>query len=109
MIGYPVALMIIQNIIFVPVLSVFGTILLRFTIKDFSMYAQPGNFQPKNRKWLILHIGQMSGAYIATVTAFLLNNFHIHPPWVLWLLPTAVGIPLIIIASRNWTKKLKIS
>jgi uncharacterized membrane protein len=48
--------------------------------------------------WMYKHIGQMGGAYIATMTAFLVNNYRLFPfipPVMLWLLPTAVGVVII--------------
>jgi uncharacterized membrane protein len=49
------------------------------------------------RHWLITHLAGMSAGYIAALTAFVVVNFSFNPGWVLWLLPTAVGTPLILI------------
>jgi hypothetical protein len=59
-------------------------------------------------EWLLKHISRMGGSFIATSTAFLLVNTSIEPIWVMWLLPTAIGTPMIIVASRKWRKKLKV-
>jgi len=56
--------------------------------------------------WLYAHIGGMSGAYIATVTAFFVVNVHFLPPLVVWLLPTAVGVPLILYCIKYYKNKL---
>ena len=61
----------------------------------------------KNRKsrpktwWISQHIGMMMGALIASSTAFAVNNLGSLIPnpqfgWLLWLLPTVVGVPFII-------------
>jgi uncharacterized membrane protein len=58
--------------------------------------------------WMYKHIGQMGGAYIATITAFLVNNYALFPfipGVVLWLLPTAVGVVLIILVLKKYKKK----
>ena len=57
-------------------------------------------YKPPTEKmfWMYKHIGQMGGAYIATITAFLVNNYRLFPfipPFMLWLLPTAVGVVII--------------
>jgi hypothetical protein len=44
----------------------------------------------------------MCGAYIASLTAFLVVNVKILPSLIVWLLPTMVITPLIFI----WSKKL---
>lgn len=108
MIGFPVATMVQQHTFFVPVLGVFGIIMLFFSIREIRTYSNVENFKPRNRMWLIKHIGQICGSYIAAVTAFLVNNVHINPGWVAWLLPTFVGVPLIIRTSMEWKKKLRI-
>ena len=107
MIGFPVSQMISTGVFYVPILAVFGGIMLLFAIKDTRKYSDAGNFYPKNKMWLVHHIGMMGGAYIATFTAFLVNNIRFSPGWVVWLLPTAVGTPLIVRASIQWSKKLK--
>lgn len=109
MVAFPIIIMMKEHKTFVPILSVFGFIMFSLSRRDIQMYNNTDNFQPRNKKWLLRHIGSMGGAYIATVTAFLLNNIHIDPPWVLWLLPTAIGTPIITLAVIKWTKKLKIS
>lgn len=106
MIGYPVALMVSSNTFFVPVLAVFGLILLGLSIRDIVIYSTPAKFVPHNREWLFMHIGKMSGAFIATFTAFLLNNVHIEPAWLPWLGPTAIGLPLIFYSIRQWNIRL---
>lgn len=86
-----------------PVLLVFGFFLFSMSFQDL--------IKMKRKKfvknaWLFDHIGRMSGSFIATTTAFLVVNFSLNPPWLLWLLPTFIGTPLIFVASMKWRKKL---
>jgi hypothetical protein len=50
-------------------------------------------------------MGNMVGAYIATVSAFSVVNFTFLPPMVRWLWPTAVGVPLIFIWIRSYRRR----
>jgi len=61
----------------------------------------------KANGWLKKHITGMLGSYIAMVTAIVAVNamelplFNQFSPWVAWLTPTAIGIPLIMLAHRR--------
>lgn len=56
--------------------------------------------------WLSRHIGMMLGAYIATLTAFLVVNVRrFEPAWLPWLLPSMIGVPLILYWTRKYTLK----
>lgn len=83
---------------------VFGIIGLLGVKEDFNNYR--GKPKTKNY-WLLIHIGRMTGGYIAASTAFLvvnLKNFPIDiPPTLAWLLPTMILTPLIFV----WTRKHK--
>lgn len=87
----------------VPMLLVFGFFLAWMCISDLIYYRSK---KWEKGAWLLHHIGRMSGSYIATSTAFLVVNISFQPEWIIWLLPTAVGTPLIILSSRKWRKKL---
>ena len=106
MILYPVTAMIINAKVFVPVLAVFGTILLINSVQDLMLLGKSQNRVPRNKKFLIRHIGKMGGSYIAATTAFLVNNIHIDPMWIVWLLPTVIGTALITKSVSIWMKKL---
>lgn len=85
---------------------VFGCVGLLFVRADFKNYN--GKAEQRNY-WLLAHLQRMTGGYIAALTAFLVVNtdnlpFSI-PGVVLWLLPTAVLAPLIIIWSRKYEAK----
>lgn len=62
--------------------------------------------------WIEGHIANMIGAYIATLTAFLVVNndktFGL-PGVVAWLLPTAIGVPYIFYWIKKYTKPAKTS
>jgi hypothetical protein len=99
-------MMLIKQNNFGIVLIVFGIISFGFVRRDFSNYR--GQVKEKNY-WLLMHLERMTGAYIASATAFLVVNakyipFEL-PAFVFWLLPTAVLTPLIVSWSKKYSKK----
>ncbi len=88
---------------FALVLIVFGAIFGIFIGQDFRVFRQIETFSSSD--WLRLHIGRMCGAYIATCTAFLVVNVHVQPAFIPWLLPVAIGTPLISYFIRKYTVK----
>lgn len=60
---------------------------------------------------VVAHLGSMIGASIATATAFLVVNAarlpapiqELFPGWLFWVLPTAIGVPLLLRWSRRWS------
>ena len=44
--------------------------------------------------WMRAHGIRMAGAYVATVTAFIVVNVQINEGWILWILPTFIIIPI---------------
>lgn len=85
------------------VFLVFGVIGLRFVRIDFR------NFRGKTKvanPWLVTHIQRMMGAYISTLTAFLVVNNKIMPSYIAWLLPALLLFPLIVIWVRKYKVKL---
>ena len=80
------------------VLIVFGLISMLMARTDIKIYN--ANVRIKNY-WLLIHIQRMIGAYIASLTAFLVVNNTYLPPVVAWLLPTVILTPLIF----YWSKK----
>jgi hypothetical protein len=109
MIGRPAYFMILQERLFVSVQLVFGLILFINAIQDLRTFQRKENFEPRNRRWLLRHIGMISGAYIATLTAFLVTNIQLQPAWVVWLGPTFVGMFFIARNTRIWKKKLRLN
>jgi len=80
------------------VLLVFGIIQL--------VLAASGLFQKADRKKNIpRHVARIGGAYIATVTAFLVVNVDFLPGLILWLAPTVLGTILISVAITKWIKR----
>ncbi len=77
----------------------FGSIGLFMTYRDFKTFKQ---FTTDNMIAVVSHIGRMVGAFITSVTAFMVAGLSISN-LVVWLLPTLVGIPYIIF----WTQKMK--
>ena len=57
--------------------------------------------------WLKKHVGHMMGSYIGAFTAFLVNQAPHIPinPTLLWLLPTILITPIIIIESKKIKSK----
>ena len=90
---------ILPNDSFAWVYFSFGFISLNFVRMDWF------NFKKINTKpqfALTGHLQRMCGAYIASLTAFLVVNVKILPSLVVWLLPTIVITPFIFL----WSKKL---
>lgn len=83
------------------ILLVFGFLQSVFTFAD--IYKSPAH-NPKRR--VPKHINKMSGAFIATISAFLVTNITFLPTLVIWLGPTIAGSILIYLAHRNWAKRM---
>lgn len=87
----------------IPMLLVFGGLLSWMTVED-AIKMWKKKFVKND--WLYIHIGRMGGSFIATSTAFLLTNIRFEPRWIVWLAPTIIGTPLIIVAVKKWKKKM---
>lgn len=86
------------------ILLVFGAFYTLGVWNEYRKFKKPPT---EKMFWYYKHIGQMGGAYIATVTAFLVNNYSLFPflpPLVLWLLPTVVGVTLIFLVTNKYKK-----
>lgn len=92
------------------VLMVFGSLLLFLIFLNTRIqFQREEKMIEAKRKRVLTHITNMTGTYIATTTAFLVVNINfVKPGWVLWLLPTAIGTPIIIYFGRVWRKKLNL-
>jgi uncharacterized membrane protein len=82
-----------------PVALVFGLVALLLAGSELRTFRRPA---ADPRAWRYRHMGNMLGAYIATVSAFSVVNFTALPPIVRWLWPTAVGVPLILLWIRHY-------
>jgi uncharacterized membrane protein YfcA len=81
---------------------VFGALGLLFAIRDIYEFRH----HPADKKaWWYSHMTRMLAAYIATVTAFSVVNFHFLPPVMRWLWPTIVGTAGIVIWTRYYRRK----
>lgn len=89
------------------VLLVFGVLLCIVVFRN--ALAQLQNEEKRKvarKKRLTVHLGNMTGAYIATVTAFLVVNINfVKQGWLLWFLPTAVGLPFIFYQLKKYAPK----
>lgn len=79
---------------------VFGSISIYFGITDLLKFYRPST----KTQWITSHGFRMSGAYTATVTAFLVVNIHVEPSWIVWIAPSFI-IP--VIAGQQIRKYLK--
>ena len=55
----------------------------------------------RGKERIAQHLVAMLGGTIAALTAFLVTNFSVQPGFLLWLAPTAVITPLIVLWSRR--------
>jgi hypothetical protein len=66
--------------------------------------------KPANKYyWLFIHIFRMSHAFIAALTAFLVNNsklFPFLPQILLLIIPIAIGQPIISLTIWNYNRKM---
>ena len=64
------------------------------------------------RRWVDFHVSGMGLSYILMLTAFYVDNGKNLPVWrdlpylAYWILPGAVGIPLIVNALTRWHRRL---
>ncbi len=79
---------------------VFGLIGLRGVILNLRVYY---TLKVSKNYWLIKHVGNMMGSYIGTITAFVVNmNKYLHlPELVIWLGPTLILVPIIVMETRK--------
>lgn len=85
------------------VLMVFGGISVLLGTGDLRTHLRVVRGQEIHRlAWLRKHIGMMMGAFIATVTAFIVVNVNdFQPAWALWLAPTAIFMPVMLYHTRR--------
>ena len=64
------------------------------------------------RRWVDFHVSGMGLSYILMLTAFYVDNGKNLPVWrdlphiAYWVLPGAVGVPLIVSALNRWHRRL---
>jgi uncharacterized membrane protein len=81
--------------------GVFGLLGLQGSVSQLRRLRKPS---ADKKAWLYEHIGNMSGSYIASVTAFLVTAVKFLPPIVTWLGPTVIGVPLIFYTISKYKK-----
>ena len=89
------------------ILMVFGAIGCFLAVSDFRLFVQIIQHKETSKnQWLLRHLGMMLGAYIATSTAFIVVNIQMMDyVWIPWLVPTAIGVPLIAFWKRKYLLK----
>jgi len=83
MILYPIILYSKLNII----LTVFGIIGIVFGLRDLKLFKE---LKRLRKNWLKLHLGKMTGGYIAAVSAFFVVNQILPGIWN-WFVPAIIG------------------
>jgi hypothetical protein len=84
------------------VAMVFGGLGCTFLASDLTLFLRG----PREKMhWWYSHIAGMGGGYIATMTAFIVVNVHLNPGWILWLIPTAIGVPIIYTTIARYKRK----
>ena len=78
--------------------TIFGGIGMYLSIKDFIFFK---NFSTNNNKWLLKHAGKMTGAFTASISAFIIAGLSISN-LITWMLPGILGG----IYTFYWSKKL---
>ena len=94
---------LVQNMGIVAI--VFGFIGMRLALSEMRKFI----WKPTQKMfWWYTHLGNFIGSYIAAWTAFLVTNIHLQQAFMsrmLWLLPTAVGVPAIIVTTAYYQRK----
>ncbi len=92
-----------ENVSALVLIGFFALSLLNLLRQDGQLFS--GRRRVQGKGWIRYHIVRISGAYIATITAFLVNNVHTDPAFVAWLLPTVIGVPAIVYFKRQYGEK----
>jgi uncharacterized membrane protein len=83
---------------------VFGFIGMWLAGKSMWQFLRP----PKEKMfWWYEHLGNMLGSYIAAWTAFSVVTIgrFVHGGWLIWVLPTAIGLPAIALTTAYYKRK----
>jgi uncharacterized membrane protein len=83
---------------------VFGILGMRLSGRSMWAFTHPPT---EKMFWWYVHLQGMLGSYIAAWTAFLLVTVapRLHLGWVLWLVPTAIGVPAIALTTAYYKRK----
>lgn len=93
------------------VLLAFGSILLFLNYRNTKLQWLNDEERKEKRPWrYIAHLGNMGGTYLSALSAFVVVNINfVKPVWLIWLLPSIIGVPFIIYYTGVWKKKLHIN
>jgi uncharacterized membrane protein len=83
---------------------VFGMIGMWLAGKSIWHFTHP----PRDKMfWWFDHLGGMMASYIAAWTAFSITTIgrFLHGGWVIWLVPTAIGSPIIAFTTAYYKRK----
>jgi hypothetical protein len=64
--------------------------------------------KPKEKMfWWYTHLGNMIGSYLAAWTAFSVTTLRLYcgMSFLMWLWPTAIGVPAIVITTIYYKRK----
>ncbi len=87
---------------FTPIILTFDVIFLLLLLQDVQLFKT--SHKPTGNFWLIRHITRMVPAYISTLTAFLVVNVNYQYPIVIWLAPTVLLMPVIILNIKKYKR-----
>lgn len=113
MIGFGGWLLYLNGPTTFPILfSFFGVLTFVFARKDFVQFDKP----QQKQQWFFQHFTRMGGSYIATFTAFLVNNVGRMltadaPAWIYtasWIMPSLLGGALIARTVIAYRRKFKL-
>lgn len=110
MIGFGIYLLVSNGAASFPILfSFFGVLTFVFARRDYVLFNRP----TEKMHWFFQHFTRMGGSYIATFTAFLVNNVDRMTPanapeWIglgSWIAPSIIGGMLIARTVRYYKVK----
>ncbi|MGV0829018.1 hypothetical protein F0358_06830 [Empedobacter brevis] len=84
---------------------IFGFLGGFMSYRDFVLYNNPENY----KKWTMNHVGKMVGAYIASVTAFLVAGAGFGGNIYFWIVPSVIGTIYIFSWSKKLNKKVAVN
>ena len=93
---------VVQNMGIVSI--VFGLIGMRLAAVQMWSFVR----KPKEKMfWWYTHLGNFIGSYIAAWTAFSVTTItaRLGPAWYLWLWPTMIGVPAIIVTTAYYKRR----
>ncbi len=93
---------LVQNLVIPSI--VFGIVGMALAAKSIWLFLHP----PKEKMfWWYEHLGNMLGSYIAAWTAFSVVTIgrYVHGGWLIWVLPTAIGVPAISLTTAYYKRK----